>query len=64
MESLMNLTSKIMDFESGKLSEEKIFELFQELVDTGMAWQLQGYYGRLAQKLIEMGLIEPSASVG
>lgn len=64
MESLMNLTSKIMDFESGKLSEEKIFELFQELVDTGMAWQLQGSYGRLAQNLIEMGLIEPSTSVG
>jgi hypothetical protein len=64
MESLMNLTSKIMDFESGKLSEEKIFELFQELVDTGMAWQLQGSYGRLAQNLIEMGLIEPSTSIG
>lgn len=61
---MVNLTGKIIDFESGKLSNDEIYELFQELVDTGMAWKLQGSYGRIAQGLIELGIIEPSVSVG
>lgn len=52
-----DLTSRIMDYESGFLSEEATIELFQELVDTGLAWQLQGSYGRTAQALIAAGLV-------
>jgi len=48
---------KLVDFESGLLDEEQIIELFQELVDTGLAWQLQGFYGRTAKALIEAGLV-------
>jgi hypothetical protein len=55
----MKIASKIIDFESGELSNDEIYELFQELVDTGVAWQLQGSYGRIAQGLIELGIIEP-----
>ena len=51
----MNQIDKIMAFESGELDEGDIIELFQELIDSGLAWQLQGSYGRMAQNLIEAG---------
>ena len=53
----MDIIGKIMDFENGDLDDTGTLELFQHLVDTGMAWQLQGNYGRMAQHLIENGYI-------
>lgn len=54
----MNITDAIINYEQGELDEEDTITLFQELVDTGLAWTLQGSYGRQAQWLIEAGLIE------
>lgn len=51
----MDQVDKIMAFESGELDEEGILELFQELIDSGLAWQLQGSYGRTARALIDEG---------
>ena len=51
----MDQVSKIMAFESGELDFDATVELFQELIDSGLAWQLQGSYGRIAQNLIEAG---------
>jgi len=48
---------RIVDYEAGDLSEEEAIALFQELVDSGLAWSLQGSYGRTAKNLIEAGLI-------
>lgn len=36
-------------------SEEQVIEAWQHLIDTGMAWQLQGWFGRTAMHLIEEG---------
>ena len=37
-------------------SEDQIIEAWQTLIDTGLAWQLQGWFGRQAQYLIEEGI--------
>jgi hypothetical protein len=52
----MNL-DQIVAYEQGELDEEQILELFQDLVDSGLAWTFQGRYGRRAIKLINDGLI-------
>lgn len=41
--------------------EEQVIEAWQFLVDTGMAWQLQGWFGRQAASMIEAGVLDPPA---
>ena len=52
----MDIT-KLIAFETGSLSDEETVELFQTLVDKNIAWSLQGMYGRIADQLIEAGLV-------
>ena len=46
---------KIMAWEGGEMSPDQEAEFFQELINNGMAWQLQGCYGRRARQLIQEG---------
>ena len=39
-------------------SEEQVVEAWQYLVDSGLAWQLQGWFGRTARHLIDEGIIQ------
>ena len=40
-------------------SEEKLNAAWQHLIDTGVCWQLQGWFGRNAIRLIESGICKP-----
>lgn len=51
------LFDQILRFESGTLGDEELVPMFQALVDTGLAWQLQGSYGRMAHDMLEAGFI-------
>jgi len=55
-----NLTDTIIKFEMGELDDTEIIALFQELINTGLAWRLQGSYGRAAKHLIDEGLCQPA----
>jgi hypothetical protein len=59
----MDLVSKIIAWESGELSDNETIEFFSELVKNGMAWSLQGMYGRFAMGLIENGFLSRSGEV-
>lgn len=50
----------IIAYESGELETDDALELFQYLVDSGLAWTLQGAYGRTAVALLSNGSIQPS----
>jgi hypothetical protein len=45
----------IMILEGGDAAEEQVIEAMQSLIDSGIVWQLQGSYGRAAQRMIDAG---------
>ena len=57
------MVEKIIDFENGNMTEEEIIEFFQSIIDLGLVWDLQGFYGRMASNLIEEGLCTPQKDI-
>jgi len=51
----MDKVDRIIAYEMNELSNEETIKLFQELIDSGEAWTLQGHYGRTASALIKAG---------
>lgn len=56
-----NTCSCMIAWEEGTLGDDSTIALFQTLIDSGVVWQLQGCYGRTAERLIEAGLCTPPA---
>ena len=55
LQTEFDAVSFIMAFEDGKLGEDEVVAGFQELINSGLVWQLQGLYERTAVALIESG---------
>ncbi len=51
----MDIVDAIIDYENGEQDEEESIAMFQEAINSGLAWKLQGSYGRQAMALIESG---------
>lgn len=50
-----DMVTLMMDFENGDLDDQQTIDFFQQLIDTGTVWHLQGFYGRMASDLIRNG---------
>jgi hypothetical protein len=50
---------QVVKYESGQLDEPTTIELFQSLIESGLAWSLPGNYGRTASELITLGVCHP-----
>jgi hypothetical protein len=53
----MTLYDRLISYEQNELQMEDTLELFQELLDTGIIFELQGHYQRAASQLLQAGLI-------
>jgi hypothetical protein len=43
-------------------SQEEYLAAWQWLVDSGLAWRLQGWFGRMATGLLLAGMIQPASN--
>ena len=43
--------------------EDTYIEAWQHLIDTGLCWSLQGFFGRTAMRLIEQGVCSSKVQV-
>ena len=55
MATATNFLDQILAFEQGEMEDTEMIIFFQDLIDTGIAWELQGRYGRTARDLINAG---------
>ncbi|MGW8953473.1 DUF7417 domain-containing protein [Streptomyces sp. NPDC055709] len=63
MGRMKDLAIDLMSFEADELEIDEIVELFGTLIKSGFAWTLQGSYGRIAQTLIDQGVVSPEGDV-
>ena len=59
----MDMIDKLMAYEEGMLDRAGMVYLFSELIKNGMAWSLQGHYGRMASRLIEVGILTKDGDI-
>jgi hypothetical protein len=60
---LMDIATRLGDYEAGELDWEDTLALFGDLVASGYAWHLQGSYGRTAATLIREGSLDEEGNI-
>lgn len=56
IQSTYDACAIIEGFADHEPDQDEVIEAFQFLIDTGIVWQLQGFYGRSAHNLIQQGI--------
>ena len=51
---------ELAGIEEVELTEKMYLEAWQHLVNTGLAWELEGWFGRIANYLIKKGVLNGS----
>jgi len=59
----IGIAGQLIAYESGEMEEPEVIALFQFLLDSGMIDHLQGSYQRMAQQLIDAGLVDPPEAI-
>ena len=59
----LDLTGSIMAYEEGLLDLTETVQLFADLIKTGLAWRLQGHYGRTCAEMIRQGVIDKAGNI-
>jgi len=63
MAKKFDITGAIISYEAGELRGQEVLELFSHLIKSGMAWNLQGAYGRMAGALIDRGYLSNTGEI-
>lgn len=63
MGRMKDIAIDLISFEQGELGQREILDLFATLVASGMAWTLQGSYGRTALWLINEGWLTKGGEI-
>lgn len=56
----MKMLEMLIAYENGTLDDNDTVVLFQNLIDSGLIFSLQGHYMRVVKDLVEAGLIDLS----
>ena len=59
----LDVCGLLMEYEAGTLDDDRTLDLFAGLVQTGMAWTLQGSYGRTAMAMIREGWLSKTGEI-
>lgn len=59
----MALINDVLTYENGEMNEREVIIFFGTLIESGLAWQLQGSYGRQAMQFIKSGILNSDGSV-
>jgi hypothetical protein len=54
---------QVIAYENGEMDDDEMAAFFQELVDSGLAFTLQGSYGRTARDMIQAGYVTDTHNV-
>jgi hypothetical protein len=61
--SIADALESTIAYEEGRLGPSATIRLFSSLVKNGMAWALQGSYGRTARDLIANGILSRTGEI-